>query len=188
MKIYFSVNSILEFHCWFFLGHFIGSDCYVSESPQIQFFTWYFIYPKNENENENAYTIQQSHAGSRTKPSCLGSQLLSRGGTDWKSCCQRTSTDCITICQSFSRERVWQLVILKNGNQASGMWQCASVVMWTEEAPPFTPPHLSTLSYPHRLSRKWTFHLNRNVTQAVPCRTTPPRPRFEFIFLKLPTD
>lgn len=105
---------------------------------------------------------QQSHTVPCTKPPCLGSQLLSGGGNDWKSCCQRTSTDCITICQSFSRERNWQLVILKNGNQASGMWQRTPVLMRTDEFPPFIIPHFLTLSYPHCLSHKCTFHLNHN--------------------------
>lgn len=104
---------------------------------------------------------QQSHTVPSTKPPCLGSQLLS-GGNDWKSCCQRTSTDCITICQSFSRERNWQLVILKNGNQASGMWQCMPILMWTDEFQPFIIPPFLTLSYPQCLSHKCTFHLNHN--------------------------
>lgn len=41
---------------------------------------------------------------------------------------QRTPTDCMTICQSFSRERNWQLIILKNCNQASGIWPCTSIL------------------------------------------------------------
>lgn len=134
----------------------------------------------------NASIIQQCHTIPSTKPPCLGSQLLSSGGNDWKSCCQRTSTDCITICQSFSRERNWQLVILKNGNQASGMWQCTSILMWTDEFPPFIIPH-----FWHYLIHSVS-HTNVHSTWTTNCYLSHSLlnpPCFErFIFVELHTD